>query len=523
MFQRFAVLALIVAPVGCAVAASSVPASVAQTIADVTAKPMYAHSTWGAMVIDQSTGATLLDQMGTKMFVPGSIMKTYSTAAAIKEYGPNYRFHTPVYQLGTVANGVLTGNLVLVASGDFSFGLREQSNGTLGFNSIPEIDHNYASTGFAGAAVVKGSDPLAALNELARKVHASGIHHVHGDVAIDDRLFTPYESWPDGIVSPIWINENVIDITTTRTSGGRPADVNWRPKTASIRVISKVTTAAVGAKTKPLRVQTVSPGVVQITGQIAADAKPILSTSFITDPAGFARTAFIEALRRAGVTVSATTTGPNPAKLLPSIASYGHRRTIAEHVSPPLSEFVKVILKVSYNRGADDMVCLVAVKAGSRDCVDGLARELQIITALGVNQNSTIVQDGAGSDDSSRTAPADQTTFLRNLVGQPWGHFVRDGMSVLGVDGTQATNQVGTPAAGRVRVKDGSRVAGTPAGQVYLPAKTQVGYIDAKSGRRLVYAVFVNDVPTTPDTLLDTFTTADHDVGTIVAAIQQGF
>lgn len=37
--------------------------------------------------------------------------------------------------------------------------------------------------------------------------------------------------------------------------------------------------------------------------------------------------------------------------------------------------------KVSYNRGADLMVCLLAVKSGSRECSDGLPRELGIISS----------------------------------------------------------------------------------------------------------------------------------------------
>ena len=57
-------------------------------------------------------------------------------------------------------------------------------------------------------------------------------------------------------------------------------------------------------------------------------------------------------------------------------------------------------------------------------------------------------------------------------------------------------NGVGTPAAGHIFIKDGARVAPTPGDyQAVLLAKTQVGYIDAKSGRQLVFAIFINNVP----------------------------
>lgn len=55
-----------------------------------------------------------------------------------------------MYKRGNVANGVLAGDLVLVAPGDYSFGLRERPDGTLGFNSALEIDHNYADRASRG-------------------------------------------------------------------------------------------------------------------------------------------------------------------------------------------------------------------------------------------------------------------------------------------------------------------------------------------------------------------------------------
>jgi D-alanyl-D-alanine carboxypeptidase/D-alanyl-D-alanine-endopeptidase (penicillin-binding protein 4) len=509
----------------CCVAASAaeVPTGVTRAIAAVTSKPIYAHSPFGIFLADRSTGETLIDQSGEKMFVTGSIMKTYSTASALAAYGPEYRFRTPVYRTGSVNAGLLRGNLVLVASGDFSFGLRDRPDGTLTFNSFPQIDHNYADTGFPGPALVPNSHPLSALDELARKVRAAGIRRVDGNVAIDDRLFAGYNGWPDGLIAPIWVNENVIDITATPMSPEQPAKIDWRPRTAAVSVISKVTTAAPGTKNEPLSVKHVGPNRVEVSGQIAADAKPTLVIAPILHPADFARTAFIEALARAGVSVAASAPGLNPVRLLPNAGSYNAGIMVAQHVSPPLSQFVKVILKVSYNRGADLMVCLVAAKHGSRNCTDGLAAEVKTISALGVSPQSTIVYDGAGSEDNGRTSPADEATFLRTLFSVPWGHYVHDGMAILGVDGTQAMNGVGTPAAGKVRIKDGTRLIGSPSGQVYLPAKTQVGYIDAKSGRQLVYGIFLNDIPTTAESSFKDFQTADRDEASVVEAIQADY
>lgn len=512
-------VAVIASPGLAGVPAEPVPASVEETLESVTGKPVYEHSIWGYHVVDLDTGAVLLKHNADKMFVTGSILKLYSTATALAVLGPDYRFRTPVYRRGSVVKGVLAGDLVLVASGDYSFGLREQPDGTLAYNNTPEIDHNYADTGLPGPALVPNSHPLSALAELAREVRAAGIRRVEGDVVIDDRLFETFAGWPDGIISPIWVNENVIDITTRPTRPGQPAKVDWRPKTAAVRVVADVKT--VRGEDTPLAVDSPRPGVVRISGSISADSPPILSIWQIPDPASFARTAFIEALERAGVRVDAPVTGPNPTTLLPESRTYQRRNRVAERVSPPLSEYVKVILKVSYNRGADDMVCIVAAARGSRNCPDGLETELDLITSLGVSPVTTVLFDGAGSSEYDRSTPVDYTTFLRNVTKEPWGAALRHGLPILGVDGTFATNQAGTPAAGHVFVKSGTRAQGAPTGQGILSALTQAGYIDAKSGRRLVYSLFLRDVPLGPT--LEEFFEADEDEGRIAAAIQQGY
>ena len=491
-----------------------VPPSVRDAITAVQAKPAFASATWGFHVIDLASGEVLLNQAGGTSLVPASTMKVFSVATALERYGANYRFHTPVYRVGEVSNGMLAGDLVLVASGDFSFGLREQADGTLAFNNLPEVDHNSTYTGFPGGAFVKNSNPLAALDALAAQVKAAGIGAITGDVLIDDRLFETYRNFPSGTIAPIWVNENVIDITVTPGGAGEKPAIDWRPKSAAITVENDVTTVAGPAG--PLTVTTPSPGVVRVSGSIAADSAPVLTMSQIADPSAFARTAFIEALARAGVTVAAQPLAA--AGALPDASAYLDAARVAERVSPPLSEYVRVILKVSYNRGADLMLCLAAVKAGSRDCSDGLAEELKVLGSHGIA--STYPFDGAGSNGNNRTTASDIAGFLGAIAQTPTGIAIRNGMAVLGVDGSQAQNGLGTPAAGHVRIKDGDLIAGTAAGQLIAIAMTQAGFIDARSGRRLVYSVFVNNAAFWS---FEDYAAARAELASIVVAFQQSY
>lgn len=86
-----------------------------------------------------------------------------------------------------------------------------------------------------------------------------------------------------------------------------------------------------------------------MTGTIAANAGRQLQTVTIADPPAFARTALIQALQRAGVSVSAAATGANPTQLLPASGGYATATRVAAYVSPPYLEYAKLIPKVSHN------------------------------------------------------------------------------------------------------------------------------------------------------------------------------
>ena len=491
------------------------PSNLAQTFASIEGKPRYVHADWGYAVIDVRSGKFLAAQNPQKMFDPGSTMKTYSVSTALREYGSSYRFHTPVYRQGSVSGGTLNGNLILVASGDMSLGLREQPNGTLYYESTPNVDQSYADQGLAGAVEPPG-DPLSALNQLAAMVRASGITSVNGNVVIDDRLFTPY-TFPDGSISPIWVNENLIDLLVAPGEVGQSASIDWRPMTASYRVDNQVTTVPATKQTS-LNLSEPTPGTLEVTGQIAAGSAPTLRVWEIDDPSAFARTAFIEALQRAGVSVMSPTTGPNPESILPPKGSLPPSELIGEHVSAPLSQFATLIMKVSYNRGADLMVCLAAVKEGSTSCPQGLSAEVQTINRLGVPSSSAIPFDGAGSDDQGRTTPAALATFLRNATRTAFGKVLFNALPDLGQNGTLADVDTHSPATGRAQVKTGNRVVGSPTGQIIVLGNSLAGYAETKSGRRVAFMIAVGNVPIATPGVFETITSEQ---ASMVVAIQQ--
>lgn len=484
-----AVLGATVSAFSASVAVAEVPPPAQASIDSVITEPRFQNSRFGMQVLDAETGEVVYSSNANQMFVPGAVMKSFAGVTALAALGDDHRFVTPVHRDGSVEDGTLDGDLVLVASGDFSFGLRDQGT-ELG---TTDVDHNDANT--RNDATTINGDPLAALDELAQEVKKSGIDSVSGNVVVDDRLFQSYDGWPDGLISPIWVNENVVDVTTTPTDPGEAAKIAVTPETASYKVVNQATTGDDGSA-PTVKVEQTAPGVLTVTGEVPADHDPIVRVFQVTDPSAFARTAFVQALERADVNVDASTTGANPTSALPKSSQYPKKTQVAEHTSPPLSEYVKVILKGGANRAADLMVCLAAVQAGETTCPAGMPALVKTIQSLGAAPGTTFAFDPAGSDVRDASTPASMATFLRSASFEVYGEGLRDAMSVLGVDGSLATTLERSPASGKVSATTGAIVAETQAGQGLLLTQTAAGYLTAASGRELVFAVYVNDVPT---------------------------
>jgi D-alanyl-D-alanine carboxypeptidase/D-alanyl-D-alanine-endopeptidase (penicillin-binding protein 4) len=191
---------------------------------------------------------------------------------------------------------------------------------------------------------------------------------------------------------------------------------------------------------------------------------------------------------------------------------------LGEHVSADLAQFANLILKVSYNRGADLMTCLAAVKAGSTQCVDGLAEEVKTVTGFGIPKNGVIPMDGAGSDDQGRTTSLAMAEFYRKVRSTEYGDAFFEALPVLGRSGTIANVLKKSPAAGKVNLKTGNRVVSNAAGQGIVLGNSLAGYIKAKSGKRLTFMVVVGNVPISAPS--EFFTVVDEQAE-MVAEIQQ--
>jgi D-alanyl-D-alanine carboxypeptidase/D-alanyl-D-alanine-endopeptidase (penicillin-binding protein 4) len=465
----------------------------------IMGKARYAAATWNLHVEDVASGEALYSLRADDLAFTGSVRKLFSVGLALEQLGPDSRVTTAVYRRGAVSGGALAGDLVLVGAGDLTLGGRRNADGTV---VVSEFDHNDANN--LGTAILSPQDPLGGLDALARQVAATGIRTVNGEVVVDDRLFTPYRVPNQNLlVTPVMVNENMVDVTVTPTWPGHPATVDYRPRSAAFAVAGAVGTGALDAESSVglsgdgLIACLGSPG---CTGTLEGDlpigyraplsgAPTLVQTFRVEDPAAFARTALIEALARAGVAVGAPPVAPNPRDRLPASGAYAAEMRVGAFESPPYSEHARLILKVSLNLGANLSLSLFGLANGQTGIDGALAAERRALTErLGLaGESFAFPTNGSGSPDSQATPRA--VVRLLTAMGQSRvAEVFHAGLPVLGVDGSLAGTGADSPARGFVSAKTGTTIS-----DGMLRAQNLAGYIEARSGRRLAFALFVNN------------------------------
>jgi D-alanyl-D-alanine carboxypeptidase/D-alanyl-D-alanine-endopeptidase (penicillin-binding protein 4) len=498
-FVLTVVCGLLLAPLG-RVAAEETPATSGNSKLDrrihaVLTTPGYQSGHWGILVVDRKTGRTIYGRDADQLFATASVTKLFSTAAALVELGPNHRFQTPLVRRGEIdPKGTLHGDVILIAQGDLAMGGRTGAEGTLVFR---DNDHTYAD-GNTYSEIVP-TDPLAALDHLARETHAAGIREITGDVVVDDRLFATAESTGSGprVVSPIVINDNVIDILAQpATKAGEPALVSFQPVTQSVTLDAHVQTIEAGGPTR-LEVHRVGEGRLTVRGQLPVGHPRVVKISPVEQPASFARSLLIEALRRRGVRISSSNLDQNVTSGLPSRIEVAQLPKVAEYTSPPLSEYIRVILKVSHNLYASTLPLLLAVHHKEHTLSAGLRRQGTILHGLGIDAGTVSFGGGAGGDRADLATPRATVTLLRAMADRPEFAAYDAALPVLGRDGTLAkTVAKDSVARGHVRAKTGTfYVVNGLDGKALLTSKALAGYLETASGRSLVFAVFLNNVP----------------------------
>jgi PBP4 family serine-type D-alanyl-D-alanine carboxypeptidase len=474
----------------CAAAFGFGPGALSSHLAQIVQQRAYAHASFGGAVYDLDGKRFIYELDAGRYFLAASTAKLLTEGTSLAVLGARYRFRTNVYRTGAVdAEGTLHGDIVLRASGDPNLSGRVRNDGTLAFENQ---DHSY--DGGPETTAVHG-DPLLVLRALAQQVAARGIKRVSGRVIVDDTLYTGgfAEAGTGAVVSPMMLNDNIVDvIVRAGAKPGDPAQFAVSPQTAYARFVSSARTSAHGTP----RTISLDDGdedasgaqTVRIAGNVPAGSPPVLYAYDVPSPRRFAEMAFTGVLQRAGVNVAQS--GNDAAPDAGTLRRWYHPQdVIASHLSAPLSEDVKVTLKVSDNLHADAMPYLWA----NGDLRAAYALERSFLSRGGLESSGMVQNDGLGSD--AFVQPQFMARYLAYIARQPFFRTLERSLPVMGVDGTLYDVEVRSPARGKVFAKTGTWSARDALNRRnIITAKGLAGYMTTKSGRRVAFCFYVNNL-----------------------------
>jgi len=475
-------------------------ASLAQRIQKVTSRPEFAHANFGIEFYSLDTGKVIYALNADKLFVPASTTKILTEGTLLAKLGADYRFHTRVYRTGPIdSKGKLKGDLILVASGDPNLSNRIQPDGTLAF---VDQDHSYQGPALPG-------DPLLVIKQLAKDAAAKGIRKIEGRVLIDATLFPdgPREGGTEVVMSSIMINDNVIDLVAKPGAKvGDPIGLDSSPQTSYIRFVNHVITSPVDSKPSfESPIFSANPDgsvVVTLSGNLPMGIAAQPASIAIPSPTKFAETVFREALFAAGVQIKSASNSAS-ADFSSAARFYMPENQVAEHVSPPLSEEIKITLKVSQNlhAGMGPYLLGTLVAKDIKAPLDaGFKVEREFLQSAKLDLSGAAQGDGAGGDWADLFSPDFMVHYLTYWTTRPDYEVFFKALPILGKDGTLAKIQTSSPGAGHVHAKTGTFGSDDKLnGKMMLNGKGLAGYVITKDGKKLAFAAYVNHVSLAPD------------------------
>jgi D-alanyl-D-alanine carboxypeptidase/D-alanyl-D-alanine-endopeptidase (penicillin-binding protein 4) len=243
----------------------------------------------------------------------------------------------------------------------------------------------------------------------------------------------------------------------------------------------------------------------------------------VRDPADYAARGLLAALKDRGIAVVGGAAG-SKADFKKLSSDYSDATRIAEHVSLPLGEEVKLILKVSQNLHASMIPyiigAVVAKKPGEDAEQAGFDAEHDFLTKAGLDLMAAGQGDGAGGAPSAFFSPTFMTQFLAYMATRPDTAIYRRALPILGVDGTLWNIQPNTPAAGKVFAKTGTFAVEDPLNRrLIVTGKGLAGYMTTSDGHRLAFAIYGNRIPFPKDFPGDEALVVGQALGEIAAAM----
>jgi D-alanyl-D-alanine carboxypeptidase/D-alanyl-D-alanine-endopeptidase (penicillin-binding protein 4) len=251
------------------------------------------------------------------------------------------------------------------------------------------------------------------------------------------------------------------------------------PATADFVVENEVMTSAAEVKSDLTLTREPGSSLVVVKGTMPAKSAPRKLILAIQEPAQHAATVLKRLLEERGVRVDGVARANHEAA-----KSASDPTVLAEHVSVPLGDAVKLSNKISQNLHTEMLLRTVARQSGVWATPDDLMKVPQdFYASAGIAPDDVIQTDASGLSRHDLVTPRAMVALLGFAQKQPWFETYYNSLPVAGVDGTLEERMKNTPAAGRIHAKTGS----------VEHVRTLSGFAETPDARRLIFSFLSNN------------------------------
>jgi D-alanyl-D-alanine carboxypeptidase/D-alanyl-D-alanine-endopeptidase (penicillin-binding protein 4) len=395
--------------------------------------------------------------------MPASTLKTLTLAVTADRLGWDFAYETRAFPIGSVVNGVLDGDLLVVGAGDPSFNDRD--------GSATEVFQSWASR----------------LKELG--IQTIGGRIIGVDNVFDDDGLGAGWMWDDmaedysAAASGLQFNEGTAQvIVTPGPSIGEPAVLALSPSHARVPLVNGVTTAAAGTPTAiAIGAFARMPGA-SLKGVIAVDSASQTRVVTVGNPTLYFANAVRTTMIASGIDVLG---GAADADDLADIPATPAIEAPLAHRSAPLSSLADQLMKISDNLYAETFLrTLGATQRANGSATAGIEVVKETLASWGVPPSEIVMADGSGlSRYNLVTANALVSTLTHVYADDALrGPFLAT-LPVAGRPGMLGRRMQGTKAEGNVQAKTGS----------FTNARAVAGFMRTSDGEPLVFAVMANN------------------------------
>jgi len=424
------------------------------------------HAPFSFYVKNLNDGSVVADVNGNMSIPAASTMKLVTTATAIKILGTKYRFKTKIAYSGYIDSTTQTlhGDLYIIGGGDPTLGSK--------YYNKPGHEKDF-------------------LAKWADTIYNSGIHQIDGRVIADASIYR-YQGVPSGWVwgdlgnyygagpSGLTVFDNRLSLhfKTGPNIGDSTKLICMEPYIPNIIMHNSVKSA------KPKKDNAYVYGAPYsdywfVRGSLHQNEEDFTVKASIPDPEFVVAYEMDYALEQAGVKVKYY---PTTNRKLMNDSTYQKPETILiyKHYSPTITSIINWTNQRSVNLFAEHILCQISVKrSGYGSTYNGA------LIAMGywrnkIDASALFMTDGSGL---SRSNAVSAKFFCDMLNYMKTSSTLKKSLAIAGKKGTMASIGRKTSASGRVIGKSGTMTR----------MKAYTGYVNTKTGKKLAYAMIINN------------------------------